>query len=248
MKFSTIPRVSARARLPERFIAKVNVNGPFLWGTPCWQWTAAKKESGFGVYRNDDGRNVSAHRYVYELLVGPLDEGVEVWQRCGNRLCVNLDHLAERTKLQRLHESAKPFCRRGHELVNAYFTPSGIRMCRECNRIRDNKRRRRRPTIPAEMRARVMAGQPCAYCGRANPRTIDHIIPNADRQRFGIDFLDERYMVACCLGDNSMKGTRRLLPPSWASRVEEMNAAFPGAPWRVWRGGSDEPAFREVHS
>lgn len=24
-------------------------------------------------------------------------------------------------------------------------------------------------------------------------------------------------------------------------------AAF-GHPWRVWRGGSDEPAFREVHS
>lgn len=43
----------------------------------CWEWTANKNNAGYGQFR-DPGlkRNVSAHRYAYEHLVGPIPDGM----------------------------------------------------------------------------------------------------------------------------------------------------------------------------
>ena len=81
-------------------------------------------------------------------------------------------------------------------------------------------------------------GYRCAYClGRAT--TMDHLIPKAERRRHGIADDDERYLVACCLTDNLRKGTRRLVPPSWKDRLDEL----PGTrPWKVWTGGKPQGA------
>ena len=104
------------------------------------------------------------------------------------------------------------------------------------------------PHIPKAMRLRVLAryGGKCAYCGAPNPRTIDHIVAKADRRRAGIDDLDETYLVPACLGDNVLKGTRRLVPPSWAEKVDALNSFFGGVEFRVWRGSVQEPAYAEV--
>jgi 5-methylcytosine-specific restriction endonuclease McrA len=72
----------------------------------------------------------------------------------------------------------------------------------------------------------------CAYCG-GRAFQADHIVPVALRRRHpGFDTDD--YLVASCPRDNWRKGTRRLVPPSWADRLHEL----PGTrPWAVWDGG-----------
>ena len=78
-------------------------------------------------------------------------------------------------------------------------------------------------------------GYRCAYCG-FSAQTIDHIFGKAEGRRQGIARDDEAWIVACCLDDNLRRLTRRLLPPSWAHRKEELEA-MTGKKWKVWHGG-----------
>lgn len=87
------------------------------------------------------------------------------------------------------------------------------------------------PTLTAAILARDH--HRCAYCGGVATHR-DHIVPIALRRRHkGYD--GPEYQVAACSPCNWRKGTRRLVPPSWAHRIGEL----PSGPWRVW-GGSPE--------
>ncbi len=74
----------------ERFWAKVDRSGP----GGCWLWTASTREGYgyFGLGRRDEGM-VDAHRFAYELLVGPIPAGLEIDHLCRVRRCVNPPHL-----------------------------------------------------------------------------------------------------------------------------------------------------------
>lgn len=76
------------APAPERFWAKVERRGD----TECWQWTAALGR-GYGQFSSDHGRVIMAHRYSFILRYGAIPDGQELRHRCGNRGCVNPDHL-----------------------------------------------------------------------------------------------------------------------------------------------------------
>lgn len=67
-------------------------------------WFAVvKRESGCWLYRNrpevygnikgDDGRNKLAHRFSYELHVGPIPVGMFICHKCDTPGCVNPEHL-----------------------------------------------------------------------------------------------------------------------------------------------------------
>jgi len=47
------------------------------------------------MLRAEDGSTQmeSAHRASYQLFVGPIPAHSQVRQTCGNRLCINPDHL-----------------------------------------------------------------------------------------------------------------------------------------------------------
>ena len=64
--------------------------------TGCWDWRGQVSNSGYGRVKlgtADGNRMDSAHRASYLVFVGVIPDGMYVRQTCGNRLCINPDHL-----------------------------------------------------------------------------------------------------------------------------------------------------------
>lgn len=83
----------------ERFWPKVDKDGPLpRWAPflgPCWIWTGSRSGGGYGRFVVDTTRREStgAHRFSYELLVGPIPEGLQIDHLCRVRACCNPAHL-----------------------------------------------------------------------------------------------------------------------------------------------------------
>lgn len=133
-------------------------NTPFFIGVPkfdrkvkidritgCWEWQGWK-HAGYG-YLWHGQKNRRAHRIAYELLVGPIPEGLVIDHLCRNRGCVNPMHLELVTNAENLLRSPyfaenRTHCRYGHELtadnLRIYTNTKGYRLflCRACAKHR----------------------------------------------------------------------------------------------------------------
>src|SRR6266851_3150572 len=63
----------------------------------CWIWTAWRGKKGYGLFamRLQQGgwKTVLAHRFAYELIIGPIPEGKVLDHiECDNPSCVNPGH------------------------------------------------------------------------------------------------------------------------------------------------------------
>lgn len=78
----------------KRFWSKVDKDGPIMphMDTPCWVWTRKTNYRGYGIH-SIKGRDVRAHRYIYEAEVSPIPDRLMVCHRCDNPSCVRPDHL-----------------------------------------------------------------------------------------------------------------------------------------------------------
>lgn len=105
-----MPRIT---QLPSvRFARHVNKDGPTQphMETPCWMWTAARHERGYGAFglRTRVGRtSIAAHRFSWTLAHGPIPEGALVLHQCDNPPCVRPDHLHLGTNQENMDEAVE---------------------------------------------------------------------------------------------------------------------------------------------
>ena len=63
----------------------------------CWIWQGQVANSGYGRLKQMQDDNtlqmVSAQSASYRAFVDPIPDGCLVKQHCGNRLCINPEHL-----------------------------------------------------------------------------------------------------------------------------------------------------------
>jgi hypothetical protein len=142
----------------ELFWAKVDRCGP----QECWPWLAAHTDDGYGRFAfgpRAARHKVGAHRFAYELLVGPIPEGLQLDHLCHNRRCCNVAHLEPvdgKTNVNRgRHANAeKTHCPAGHPYNqgNTGRRTSGRRWCKTCDQARSRASHQRRKLAKAVAR------------------------------------------------------------------------------------------------
>src|SRR5665213_3454725 len=118
-------------------------------GEGCWTWHGTVTSQGYGYFHRTRGTRV-AHRLVYERLVGPIAEGMDLDHVCHNadvacaggntcqhRRCVRPNHLEPVTSpvnVKRGRGANRTHCKWGHQFTpaNTYVRKDGGRMCRKC--------------------------------------------------------------------------------------------------------------------
>lgn len=122
----------------------------------CQLWTGTTVRGYGKVY--EGRRNRLVHRAVFEALVGPIPEGMDLDHTCHtrdplcrggvtctHRRCVNVEHLEPVPPIENNRRSqsfsainaTKTHCDHGHEFTsaNTYIRPrNGQRQCRQCRR------------------------------------------------------------------------------------------------------------------
>lgn len=71
--------------------------------TDCWVWAKSLLTGGYGQIQRG-GTRLRAHRVYYEKHVGPIPEGNDLHHLCGNRKCVNPDHLEPLSRTEHIRE------------------------------------------------------------------------------------------------------------------------------------------------
>lgn len=137
-----------------KFLALLVANPP----NQCWVWEGSKQGRSphfYGCLRYK-GRRRQVHRLAYELIKGPVPDGLELDHLCRNKLCFNPAHLEPVTHAENVARATLERCRNGHEYTpeNIYIRPSdGRKRCRACARAA--KRRNNRPVAREHRAIRV---------------------------------------------------------------------------------------------
>lgn len=110
----------------------------------CWNWNGFVTPAGYGQIKRD-GRIQGAHRYIYQLVHGPLDDGMVLDHLCENTKCVNPAHLEPVTTRENILRGGgitvryllRETCPNGHPWDSS--GPRGSRRCSVCYRERQRE-------------------------------------------------------------------------------------------------------------
>lgn len=122
--------------------------------TNCWEWLGAKS-NGYGIGRFQ-GKKHRVHRISYNLFMGTIPKEKELDHKCGNKSCVNPEHLEPVKHKENVFRSdkspttinlKKTHCKRGHLLSegNLCKTKGEERRCKICKRSRSRQERAENP-------------------------------------------------------------------------------------------------------
>lgn len=137
--------------LPKRLQIRTMVDAV----TGCWIWTGKATAKGYGMVKRERSRqHVMVYRLSYELLVGPISDGLVIDHLCRNPRCLNPTHLEPVTQAENLRrgtnqtndQRVRTHCPLGHPLAgdNLYLqvrNGSTHRSCVTCRRDYDRRRR-----------------------------------------------------------------------------------------------------------
>lgn len=122
----------------------------------CWPWLASLDPYGYGRFQSYAGRTMKAHRFAYELLIGPappiIDHTCHVasecvgGRACPHRRCCNPRHMAPSTIAAnalrgtgpQATNARKTLCPEGHPYDYHWTSKDGRkhRDCLQCRRRR----------------------------------------------------------------------------------------------------------------
>lgn len=132
--------------LPVRTVDRAALMWVKLDVADCWLFTGWRCAGGYGRFWSG-AKLVQAHRWVWEYLVGPIPDGLELDHLCRQRACCNPDHLEAvtprvntfRSRAVSTQNAVKTHCPQGHpyagENLIVRYRPAGIeRRCRACVR------------------------------------------------------------------------------------------------------------------
>lgn len=115
----------------------------------CWLWVGVTNQYGYGRLSEGHSKKLSAHRVAYELIKGPIPDGMVLDHLCRVPCCVNPDHLEPVTHAENCRrgnagpvaaarQMAITHCPQGHEysVDNTYVNKRGARQCKTCMRAR----------------------------------------------------------------------------------------------------------------
>lgn len=139
----------------------------------CWYWSGHLKRDGYGL-AYDGIKTRQAHRMAYELLIGPIPDGLVLDHLCRVKRCVNPDHLEPVTNAENIRRGqlamgrgvGATHCPQGHAYddENTYTDRNGYRYCRTCQRQQTREWRDRQRGGPARP-----YGDAVSHCPQGHP-------------------------------------------------------------------------------
>lgn len=116
----------------------------------CWVWTGSSHGRAPHLYGclGYKGKRHATHRLAYELVKGPIPDGLTLDHLCRNKLCFNPEHLEAVTHAENCRRAMRDHCKHGHAYTpeNTYIRPGdGNRRCLTCQRTAKRRSRDRTP-------------------------------------------------------------------------------------------------------